>query len=489
MKKIIYIAIVLAAVSFGAYYYFGKSQSEEIKYRTEKISLGNITVQVRATGTINPKRIVQVGSQVSGTIAQLFADFNSEVHEGQIIAMIDSTFLNASVKEADANLERTQAQVNEAKRSVARVKGLFEKGLVSQAELDKAQTDFETASAQFKQTQAALDRARVNLRYSVIRAPIDGIVISRDVDVGQTVAASLQAPKLFSIANDLQLMQVEASVDEADIGQIQEGQNVTFTVDAYPEEEFQGEVTQVRIAPVTVQNVVTYTVIIEVPNPDLKLRPGMTATVSILIQEKENVLRIPALALRFQPPKEVMEKMNSEEKTEPMNEKEVPEQKPEMAEKKEEQHSPQMKSDGEQRRERKKREDWKNMSDEEREKFRKRRVQAGENSEENSSQGNRGGEMHRRMGSEGGERKMFRKNIGKVWVMRNGKNLVSLRVKTGITDSRFIEIISDELKDGDEVIVGLVGPEMGAMGNGQTQNPFAPRMPGGGGGGGRGRGF
>ena len=187
--------------------------------------------------------------------------------------MIDSTFLNASVKEAEANLERTQAQVNESRRNVNRVKGLFEKGLVSQAELDKAQTDFETASAQFKQTQAALDRARVNLRYSVIRAPIDGIVISRDVDVGQTVAASLQAPKLFSIANDLQLMQVEASVDEADIGQISEGQNVTFTVDAYPEDEFHGKVRQVRIAPVTVQNVVTYTVIIEVPNPDLKLRP------------------------------------------------------------------------------------------------------------------------------------------------------------------------------------------------------------------------
>ena len=486
MKKIITIAIILAVVSFGAYYYFDKTKSEEIKYRTEKISLGNITVQVRATGTINPKRIVQVGSQVSGTIAQLFADFNSEVREGQIIAMIDSTFLNASVKEAEANLERTQAQVNESRRNVNRVKGLFEKGLVSQAELDKAQTDFETASAQFKQTQAALDRARVNLRYSVIRAPIDGIVISRDVDVGQTVAASLQAPKLFSIANDLQLMQVEASVDEADIGQISEGQNVTFTVDAYPEDEFHGKVRQVRIAPVTVQNVVTYTVIIEVPNPDLKLRPGMTATVSILIQEKENVLRVPSLALRFQPPKEAMDSMNIEEKKVPVNDRDINGQKPEIAEKKIEQHSSQMQPDDVSKQRRIKRDDWKNMSDEEREKFRTRREQMGKRGAGNSVPKNNGSEMNSSMRSERGERKMFKKKFGKVWIMRNGNELVSLRVKTGITDSRFVEIISDELKDGDEVIVGLVGPEIGVMGNGQTQNPFAPRISGGGG---RGRGF
>lgn len=306
----LYIVVGIVAFVTVGYFFLKNSGGNDVTYRTERVSRGNVILQVRATGTINPVRTVQVGSQVSGTIAKLYVDFNSVVRAGQIIAQIDSTFLHASVKEAEANLERNQAQVNESKRNLSRITELFKKDLVSQAESDAVQAGYEAAVAQLKQSQAALDRARVNVRYSVIRAPISGVIISRDVDVGQTVAASLQAPKLFMIANDLKRMQVEASVDEADIGQIREGQSATFTVDAYLEDQFRGIVTQVRLASVIVQNVVTYNVIIEVPNPDLKLRPGMTATVSILVDKRENVLRIPVLALRFQPPEEVLESLS-----------------------------------------------------------------------------------------------------------------------------------------------------------------------------------
>ena len=317
MKKIyIYIILVVIILVAGGYFLMGSNTAKAVKYRTEKVTRGNVVVQVKATGVINPVRTVAVGSQVSGTIAKLFVDFNSNVRNGQVIAIIDSTFLYASVKEAQANLDRNQAQVNQAKRDLVRAKAMFEKSLNSQSDLDAATTTYESDVAQLNQTQAALDRAIVNLRFAVIRSPIDGVVINRAVDVGQTVAASLQTPTLFSIANDLTHMQVETSVDEADIGQIKEDQLAIFTVDAYPNEQFRGRVWQIRLAPITVQNVVTYTVVIEVQNPDLKLRPGMTATVSILIDKHENVLRIPTLALRFQPPQEANNK-NSGQSSQP----------------------------------------------------------------------------------------------------------------------------------------------------------------------------
>jgi len=436
MKKFyLYSIIAVVIVGTWGYFWISNSKSNDIKYRTEKVSRGDVVVQVRTTGTINPVQTVQVGSQVSGIIAKINVDFNSEVKQGQIIAVIDSTFLYASVKEAKANLERNQAQINEAQRNLKRTTDLFSKDLVSQADLDAAKTGCETALAQLKQSEAALERVMVNLRYAIIRAPIDGVVISRDVDVGQTVAASLQAPKLFEIANDLKHMQVEASVDEADIGQIKEGQSVSFTVDAYPDEEFRGEVTQVRLAPVTVQNVVTYTVVIEVENPELKLRPGMTATVSILINKRENVLRIPTLALRFQPPAEMME--NFKEK----------------------------RSDG----------DTSSMtqqSDQRGEK-RMRHWPGGEGSNQ-EHQGER--MMKRREG---------RSTMTRIWILENGKQLNPITIRTGLNDNRFVEITSGELKEGDEVVLGTIGAET-AAGPMQQTNPFQTRMPGGGG---RGRGF
>jgi HlyD family secretion protein len=341
-------------------------------------------------------------------------DFNSTVTMGQVIALIDSTFLYASVSEAEANLERTRAQVNETRRNLNRTEELSKKDLVSQAELDAARTANEQAVAQFKQSQAALDRARVNLRYSVIRAPISGVVISRDVDVGQTVAASLQAPQLFVIANDLEQMQVEASVDEADIGQIVEGQPATFTVDAYPEGQFRGRVTQVRLAPVIVQNVVTYTVIIEVPNRDMKLRPGMTATVSILVDRRNEVVRVPALALRFQPP-------------------DLPEGR----------LFPQP-SQG----------------------------NASAAGTDRSGLTNQGG-VRRKAWEEQEESK----KAGSVWVLKGGTSPNQVIVELGLNDNRYVEVLGGDLKEGDEVVLGVAASESGAAVGGQT-NPFAPRMPG-----------
>jgi HlyD family secretion protein len=228
-------------------------------------------------------------------------DWNSKVKKGQVIALIDPTFLASAVQDAEATLEKAKAQTDDSKRTYLREKDLLAKGLASQADYDAAITAYESNVAAQKSAQSQLDRARINLKYATITAPIDGVVISRAVDIGQTVAASFSTPTLFTIANDLTKMQVQAAVDEADIGRVQDGEDVLFTVDAYPEQTFHGTVTQIRLMPVTVQNVITYTVIIDVPNPDLKLMPGMTATITILVTKKENVLKIPTIAFRFQP--------------------------------------------------------------------------------------------------------------------------------------------------------------------------------------------
>jgi HlyD family secretion protein len=293
--------ILLAAV--GSYLIID-SDGDEVSYRTGVLSRGDVVLSISATGTVNPVTTVQVGSQVSGTIAHLYADFNDVVKEGQLLAQLDPTFLQASVNEQRANVSRARAQVNEAERNFTRTSDLFAKDLVSQAEMDVATTGVESARATLLQAEASLDRAEVNLRFATIRSPIKGVVISRNVDVGQTVAASLQAPTLFSIAKDLRKMQVEATVDEADIGNVKTGQLVTFRVDAHPDDAFEGNIVQVRLGPTLNQNVVTYTVIIEVSNPELKLMPGMTATVTIEVSRKDDVIRAPLQAVRFRPPVE-----------------------------------------------------------------------------------------------------------------------------------------------------------------------------------------
>jgi len=300
-RFILILILSVAVIGAGGFFYFSSGSSPDVMYRTEKVTRGDIQVVVTATGTVSADTTVEVGTQVSGTIQKLYVDFNTKVKKGQVIALIDPTFLQSAVQDAEASLEKAKAQTDDSKRVYLREKDLLAKGLAAQADYDAAITTYQSNTAAQKSAQSQLDRARINLKYATITAPIDGIVISRAVDVGQTVAASFSTQTLFTIANDLTKMQVQAAVDEADIGRVQDGQDVLFTVDAYPDQTFHGTVTQIRLAPVTVQNVITYTVVIDVPNPDMKLMPGMTATSTILVTKKENVLKIPTIAFRFQP--------------------------------------------------------------------------------------------------------------------------------------------------------------------------------------------
>jgi len=314
MKKIV-IGIVLAAVVAFAGYMFYKKDNGVPPYRTAKVEKGEIVDAIAATGNINAVTTVSVGSQVSGTIQQIFVDFNARVAKGQVIALIDPRLLEAavvqargSVGNAKANLERAQVGVIDTERTNRRNRELIKDGFVAQADVDSSQTAWEQALAQKRSAEAALQQAmgalkvaETNLEYATIRSPVDGIVISRNVDVGQTVAASFQTPTLFSIAQDLTKMQVDTNVDESDIGRAALGQAVSFTVDAWPEKTFTGEVTQVRNSPIVTQNVVTYNVVVRVDNRELLLKPGMTANVSIEVRKFGDVLKIPNAALRYRP--------------------------------------------------------------------------------------------------------------------------------------------------------------------------------------------
>src|SRR5213083_988143 len=270
-------------------------------YQTATLTRGPITQTVTATGTLNPVVNVQVGSQVSGNIQKLFADFNSKVKAGDVVAQIDPVLFQATVTQAEGDLANALAALELAKVNATRTQELFAKKTSSQADVDQAMANLHQSEANVKIKQGALDKAKADLDHSTITSPIDGVVISRSVDVGQTVAASLQAPVIFQIANDLTKMQIDSNVAEADVGTVQVGQDVDFTVDAFPMRTFHGKVVQVRNAPITVQNVVTYDTVIGVSNPELKLKPGMTANVSIIVAHKDNVLKVTNAALRFRP--------------------------------------------------------------------------------------------------------------------------------------------------------------------------------------------
>jgi len=308
MKKSFFIyGAVIVVVVIGAILLFARSKSQNYNFRFDKVTQGDLTVFVTATGTINAVISVDVGTQVSGIVAKLYADFNSIVKKGQIIAQIDSTFLVQSVKDAEANLDKAKAQYADSKRNLDREKVLLDRGLDSQLNYDAALTTEESNEANMKSAQAALDRAKINLAYSTIYAPIDGVVINRAVNIGQTVAASFSSPTLFTIANDLKKMQVQTTVDESDVGRISIGQEATFTVDAYPDDKFTGTVSQIRLAPQSIQNVVNYIVIIDVQNDQLKLMPGLTANVKILVANASNVLKVSNMALRFQPSADIID--------------------------------------------------------------------------------------------------------------------------------------------------------------------------------------
>ena len=312
---LISIVIVIAVGGWGMWYWW-TSGAPPIHYKTAVVDRGPITAIVTATGTINPVVSVQVGSQVSGKVAKLFADFNSKVMKGQVLAQIDQkpfkarlSQARAAVKSARGNLAKAKVLATQRKREFDRMAALRPQAFVSQADVDLAETNYRDATAnvevlqaQLDQAQAALASAELDLGYTTIYSPVNGIVVSRNVDVGQTLAAAFQTPILFVIAQDLTQMQVNANVSESDIGGVKEGTEANFRVDAYPKQFFDGVVTQVRNAPINIQNVVTYDVVITVSNPELKLKPGMTANVTIVTARKENPLRVPNSALRFRMP-------------------------------------------------------------------------------------------------------------------------------------------------------------------------------------------
>jgi HlyD family secretion protein len=331
MKKKVVLIVVAAAVVVAVVLGLGALKSRKngvIKYRAEALAKGDIEALVVTSGTLNPVRLVEVGSQVSGKIDKLYVDFNSQVKEGQVLAELDPSLLkskidqnNANYLSANASLERARVTLDNLQKKYERAKTLFGKNLISFEENEAAEaaylgakTDVKSTEARLEQAKSQLDSSRVDLAYATIRSPIDGIVINRLINIGQTVAASFQAPKLFEIANDLSKMQVECAVDEADIGKVKEGQLVRFTVDSFPDETFNGTVNQVRYSPTTTSNVVTYTTIVAVDNQGMKLRPGMTATVSIITGEAKDVLRVPNAALRFTPnlPAEELQKIMKE---------------------------------------------------------------------------------------------------------------------------------------------------------------------------------
>jgi HlyD family secretion protein len=277
-------------------------QTNAAKYQTTTVVRGPLTQAVTATGTLNPMVSVQVGSQVSGNVQKLFADFNSDVKAGELVAQIDPALFQATVTQAEGDLSSAQAALELARANANRTQTLVAKQTSAQADLDLAMASRHQAEANVKIKQGALDKARADLEHCAIKSPVDGVVISRNVDVGQTVAASLQAPIIFAIANDLTKMQIDTNVAESDVGVVAIDQDVDFTVDAFPSRTFHGKVVQVRNAPITVQNVVTYDTVIGVSNPQLKLKPGMTANVAIKIAHRDNVLQIKNAALRYRPP-------------------------------------------------------------------------------------------------------------------------------------------------------------------------------------------
>jgi HlyD family secretion protein len=466
---------ILGTAGWGSREYFWGQQNGG-RYRLAAVERGEISAYVSATGTLNPVIMVQVGTQISGTIEKLFADYNSSVEDGQIIAQLDQASFHAKVAQADATLENARADLKNAQANVANVKAsienaraevanqranidrvyvavadarrnlerhrvLFERQLISRSELDTAQSAHDTAGAQrnagraqleaaeanirsaqaqlrsadaqvdkakaqVNQAQASLEQARVDLDRTIIRSPITGTVISRNVDIGQTVAASLQAPTLFTIAQDLTNMQVDTNVSEADIGNVAVGQTATFTVDAFPHQIFHGTVREIRQAPVIVQNVVNYNTVIAVNNPELTLRPGMTATVSILVAQRDQALKIPKAALRFQP----------------------------------------------------------KLSEEEREAL------------EKSFRERRGGASRDGATPVSGAQPKRWQSMPKVWILTPEGFLRPVVVRLGISDDQFTELMGDGLQEGQELVTGVMTQDGRGGGVSRPSSSRPPRL-------------
>ncbi len=311
MKKRVWIPalMVVALVSWGL---VGRDRASDTSYRLTPVERGDVESVVTATGQLQATETVDVGTQVSGQISAIYVDYNSHVKKGELIAQIDPTILRQEVQSAQASLMQAKANLDQAQRQLARQKYLYKTKVVTQSTLDQAQDSYDVSKASYEEAQVGLERAKRNLAYADIRAPITGVVVARNVDVGQTVAASFSAPTLFVIARDLSNMQILADVDESDIGNIHDGQDVHFTVEAYPQETFDGTVHQVRLQSTTTNNVVTYGVVVDVKNPDGKLLPGMTAMTNFIVARADGVLKVQNVALRFRPTSSMLAQLRAE---------------------------------------------------------------------------------------------------------------------------------------------------------------------------------
>jgi len=315
---------VLAAFAVAAWALFFRAPSHEYAFKTSPVARRDITALVSATGTLDSVIKVLIGSQVSGRLQKLYVDYNDRVRQGQVLAQIEPSTFRAKVDEAEAQIAKARANVADAQRTLKRIQELFNQRIGTQTDLDSARTRLQLAEADTKQAAATLKQAKVDLQNTTISSPIDGVIIARNVSEGQTVAASLSAPTLFTLADDLSRLWIVTNVDEADVGQVAEGQDVNFTVDAFPQTVFTGKVQLIRNSPVTLQGVVTYETIVQVDNPGQRLRPGMTANVGIVVAKKKHALSMPNAALRYRPPEEFTAKAETDEASQPAMEKKKP---------------------------------------------------------------------------------------------------------------------------------------------------------------------
>ena len=435
MKKFFIIAASVLVISAAVWYFFFSTEESSNQYIFVKVEKGDLVSVVSSTGTLNAVTTVQVGTQVSGIVSKIFADFNTQVKKGQLIALIDTTFLAASVREAEASVERANAQLFQAQREYERTKSLTDKSLGSETELDQAKYNLALANSQLKSAKSSMERAQINLKYAQIRAPIDGTVIARNVDVGQTVAASFSAPVIFLIANDLTKMQILANVDESDIGLIEQGQDVKFTVQAQPDKKFKGNVSQIRLQPTTIQNVVNYTVVIDVSNDRGLLLPGMTATIEFITEKSTDIIKVANAATRIRPTVEMQEIMKKA-----MEER------------------------------------MKNLPDSIKQKFATR--QPGQGGTTNWSSTGGGGFGGAGMNGGSGQRKS-----ALLWVKDESNQFKPIRVRLGITDGQMTEVISEDINEGMEVLSQIILSEAAKNATTSTspfQNNSQQQQPGGG---------
>jgi len=416
------IIATVVIISGSAFWYFSRGSAEPISpYRFVTLEQGDLEAVVASTGTLDPVTTVQVGTQVSGIISSIYVDFNDRVRAGQVIARIDTTLLWSTVRDAESNLERNQAQLKQAQRELERLEPLYNQQFVTEVDYVRAQYDLDIATAATKSAEISLDRARQNLSYATIIAPISGTVIERNVDVGQTVAASFSAPQLFLIADDLSRMEILASVDESDIGKIKKGQFARFTVQAYPDEIFNGSVQQVRLQSTVEENVVNYTVVVNVENPDGRLLPGMTATVDFLIETAIDILKLPNAALRFRATPWMFEVIRA-------------------------------------RREATTDEDGSRRD--------------AERGADSGSQNERGTWSGRGSGTFGSGRS----NFAMIWYLNENNELMVVPSQTGITDGQMTEVSSPRLQSGMQIIAGVTQQDGDGSNNPfqRTQQRFRP---------------